>query len=109
MVYCKFCGEKLNEEGQCPNNHEFKKMCLNCAFCAEVEEAESGKSYFICSNEENKETAKEKMLKLLEENKGGYSVTNLEIAPLPIKRPELKCSKWELNDVVKDEVLGLFK
>ena len=108
MLYCKFCGEPLNEGGKCPNNHAFKKMCMNCAHLGAIEDAETGKASLVCMNEENKKAALEKMLKLLEGSKSGYAVKTLEIEPVPLKKPELKCGKWELSPVVREEVLDMF-
>ena len=52
--------------------------------------------------------ASEKMMKLLEENGGGYSVKVLEIEPVPLKAETKKCGKWKLSDEVKDAVLSMF-
>jgi hypothetical protein len=110
MEYCKFCGEKLNAEGKCPNNHEFKKMCINCAFIGETEpDAESGKKSLVCMNEDNKKAALSKMMDAIKEAGGGYSVKTLEIEPVPLKKPNLKCARWELSEDVKNAALELFK
>lgn len=109
MVYCNLCGEKLGEDGKCPNNHVFKKMCLNCACLGSTEnDGESGKAALVCLSEENKKEAMEKMLTILKENGGGYSVKNLEIEPVPLKKPELKCKRWSLSEAAREEVLNLF-
>ena len=110
MLYCKFCGAQLDEEGKCPNDHSFKKMCINCEFCGESEpDEETGKKNLVCLNEENKAAALDKMLNLLKENGGGYSVKALEIEPVPLKKVTLKCGKWSLSEDAKEEVLALFK
>lgn len=101
--YCIFCGEKLDENGACCNNHEFKKMCLNCTFCTSTE----GSLY--CGNDENKEAALNKMLELIKKESGGYSVKNLEIEPVALKKPTLKCGKWELSEQVLNKIKALFK
>ena len=106
--YCKFCGEPLNEEGKCPNGHEFKKMCLNCIYCTE-DISDEENATFLCMNEENKKNALNKMLELLKKEGGGYAVKNLEIEPVPLKKPTLKCGKWELDETVMREILGMFK
>ena len=106
--YCKFCGEPLNEEGKCPNGHEFKKMCLNCIYCTEeVTDGEDG--HLFCMNAENKKNALNKMLELLNKEGNGYAVKTLEIEPVPLKRPTLKCGSWELDETLVREILGFFK
>ena len=110
LTYCRLCGEKVELDGKCPNSHEFKKMCINCAFIGETAADDvSEKKSLVCMNEENRKEALNKMLKILEENGGGYTVKNLEIEPVPLKKPTLKCGKWCLSEEVKEEVLALFK
>ena len=101
--YCIFCGEKLDENGVCKNSHEFKKMCLNCSFCSESENG------LVCGNEENKQNALNKMLETIKKECGGYAVKSLEIEPVVLKKPTLKCGKWALSDAILREVVGLFK
>ena len=110
MYYCKFCGEPLDENGKCPNGHEAKKMCINCEFCGETEPDEaSGKISLVCTNEENRKAALEKMMGLLKENGGGYAVKVLEIEPVPLKKVTLKCGKWRLSDDAASEWMAMFK
>lgn len=102
--YCRFCGETLNEEGLCPNGHEFKKMCVNCIYCNEDAE-----DTLVCMNEDNKKAALNKMLELLKSEGGGYAVKTLEIEPVPLKKPTLKCGRWELDETIVKDVIGMFK
>jgi len=95
---CVFCGEPLNEDGVCENIHSFKKMCLNCQFCDGM----------YCQNEDNKQKALEKMLETLKKESGGYSVKTLEIEPLPLKKPALKCSNWALSENIRVQLPALF-
>ena len=105
--YCIICGEPLNEEGHCPNGHEFKKMCLNCRFCGRLDK---NTDELVCLNEDNKKAAMDKMLELLSKEGGGYSVKKLEIEPVPLKKPSLKCGKWEVDKLrVSEHVFTLFK
>jgi hypothetical protein len=109
MITCKYCGEALNADGTCPNKHEFKKMCLNCGFLGDTAADEvSGKKALICTNEENKNAAYEKLMDILKKEANGYEVSKLEIKPVPLKKPELKCPKWELSKAVKEEILNMF-
>ena len=36
------------------------------------------------------------------------TVDNIEISPLPIKKPTRKCKQWELNENVKNNLVDLF-
>ena len=101
--FCIFCGEKLDENGNCKNNHEYKAMCLNCAHVINVD------GNLCCGNEKNLETVKNKMLEAAKSVSNGYDVTNLEIKPLPLKAPNKKCGEWVLNDAVLDLIKGMFK
>ena len=101
---CKFCGEPLNEEGLCPNEHVFKKMCLNCTSCGKNEDGE-----LVCKNEANLKSAFDKIMAAVKDAAQAYSVKNLEIAPLPLKKPTNKCGLWELSADVITEIAGMFK
>lgn len=106
-TYCIYCGEKLGKDGNCPNNHKLKKMCLNCEFLGETEEdPETGKKSLICTNEENKKYAMDRMMKMLEENGGGYSVKVLEIEPVPLKTETKKCGKWRLSRAIEEQLVN---
>ena len=97
--YCPLCGSEFID-GACPNDHSFKKMCLNCAWLSENEAGE-----LVCSNEQNQKDAAEKVrASIIKESDIGYSIKNLafELSPLPLKKPTLKCGKWTL-DVEKIE------
>ena len=102
--FCKFCGEPLNEEGLCPNGHVFKKMCLNCTSCGKNEDGE-----LVCKNATNLKSAYDKIMAAVKDAAQAYAVKNLEISPLPLKKPTSKCGNWELNDEIVTELVGLFK
>lgn len=102
-LYCTLCGEPLNENGQCQNDHKFKKMCINCQF---VRENEDGS--MVCVNEENLNAVKEKMLSAASGVTDSYAVVKFEIEAQPLKNPVKKCGKWVLNDETKEKVLNLF-
>ena len=99
---CNLCGTELNEEGKCPNNHTFKKMCLNCAFLKRENDA------LLCGNDENACGMLDKIRDAANKVCNGYEITGIDIKPLPLKKPELKCGKWELSEEVKNQVLTLF-
>lgn len=101
--FCKFCGTPL-EDGVCPNGHNFKKMCINCADCGVDADGK-----FVCKNEDNLKTAFEKIMEAASGVTEAYVVKNLEILPVPLKKPTLKCGKWTLNDGIKKELETLFK
>ena len=95
---CVFCGEELDDKGLCMNTHTFKKMCLNCEWCENM----------TCQNEDNKKKALKKMLETLKNEGGGYAVKTLEIEPLPLKKPTLKCQNWTLSAVILNKLPELF-
>lgn len=89
MNRCIFCGETLNEQGICPNAAQhFKPMCINCQFCTCHEDG------CICNNEDNKNDAVQKLIQTYE---GGYKITSVELAPIPLKDPTKKCKRHQLN------------
>ena len=102
--FCKFCGEPLNEDGQCPKGHVFKKMCLNCTSCDKNEEGK-----LVCKNETNLKSAFDKIMEAVKGAAQSYTVKNLEIAPLPLKTPVNKCGLWELNPEIVTEITESFK
>ena len=104
---CVYCGEPLDDEGVCENVHTFKKMCINCAYCTE-ELSDDENGTLFCGNEVNKKNALNKMLETLKKEGGGYAVKTLEIEPLPLKKPTLKCSNWELRKDILDSLTDLF-
>lgn len=100
--YCKFCGT-ATEGGACPNEHAFKKMCVNCAHSKEEDEQ------YFCHNEENMNNALQKVNEAIKN--AGVEAYKVEVSlqPVALKKPTLKCGKWELSDDVLAEVKGLFK
>ena len=74
---CKLCGQEM-ENGVCPVDHSFKKMCLNCQ-----DVSDKGEGTYLCTNADNLNAALEKM-KAAAEKIGGYSIENIEIKPLPL-------------------------
>ena len=101
---CRLCGSEKSE-GSCPNDHSFKKMCLNCEFAVRLEE--DGDLY-RCTNEENLNSAKEKMLAAATKENASYTITSFDIEPVPLKRPTLKCGKWVLSEEVRGALEKLF-
>ena len=79
---CVFCGEELDDKG----------LCMN----------------MTCQNEDNKKKALKKMLETLKNEGGGYAVKTLEIEPLPLKKPTLKCQNWTLSAVILNKLPELF-
>lgn len=77
----------LTGEGAYP---VFKKMCLNCEFIS----TEDGGETCVCTNEENKAAAVEKLKAALPE---GYEISTIELKPRPLKAVIKKCGKWTLN------------
>ncbi len=102
--YCPLCGSAL-ENGICPNHHETKAMCLNCTFCREQEDGE-----VVCDNSDNLKDAREKLLaSFASQQANGYAIKKLdvEIEPLPLKKPTLMCNRWKLNtELVVDAFLN---
>ena len=99
--YCVLCGS-TKVDGICPNQHTFKKMCLNCAFLGPNEEGKP-----LCLNETNMKNVLDKMHAALSEF-GGYNVTRLEVEPVPLKNPTKKCGEWALSEEVKEKLTELF-
>lgn len=99
---CVFCGEDL-EAGTTPlEHHQFKKMCVNCQHCEMV----SGG--YVCQNEENKNTVLTKMKEAASAITEAYKLVNIEISPLPLKKPKGKCKYWTLSEEVKQRMESLF-
>ena len=101
--YCKFCGS-VTEEGVCPNDHDFKKMCINCSDSI----TEDGETFF-CNNAANKEAAQKKIEDAI--NAAGVNTYTVEYAlhPVALKKPTLKCGQWTLSEDVVEDLKGLFK
>lgn len=100
--YCSLCGQEF-VDGKCPTNHHFKQMCLNCEYC------KWENNELVCCNEENALNAIEKMKDAAKKVVGSYDIINLEVKPLPLKKPELKCSQWALSEDMIGKIVGLFK
>lgn len=104
--FCKFCGTELNELGACSNVHNAnRKMCVNCSF---VKITDDG---YLCSNEDNMENARKKIIEAANSAAGCYSIDNInfDIKPLPLKRPTGKCTLWELNKDIVNEFIKSFE
>ena len=101
--YCKFCGKELNEAGCCANEHFFKKMCVNCAHRTEMNDQ------YFCNSEENMQNALQKVQEAIK-NAGveAYKV-EFTLQPVALKKPTLKCPKWELGEDVLLELRERFK
>lgn len=98
MNRCVFCGEILNEQGICPNAAQhFKPMCLNCIHCSCHEDG------CICDNDENRNDAVQKLIQSYE---GGYKITSVELAPIPLKDPTKKCKRHQLDTTTLLDVLS---
>lgn len=99
---CVFCGEDL-EEGKTPiEHHQFKKMCVNCQHCEMVAGG------YVCQNEDNKATVLNKMKEAASAITEAYRLVNIEISPLPLKKPKGKCKYWTLSEEVKQRMETLF-
>lgn len=103
--FCVLCGEALNEEGNCPKEHVFKKMCINCAWLNTVDGNQ------VCTNSKNMENARKKILDAARNAAEGYSISNLklDLNPLPLKKPTLKCGEWLLSELVLTNIKNSFK
>ena len=99
---CIFCGEELEEGKTSLEHHQFKKMCVNCQHCEMV----SGG--YVCQNEENKKTVLTKMKDAASAITEAYKLVNIEISPLPLKKPKGKCKYWSLSEEVKQRMESLF-
>ena len=99
---CKLCGSEM-ENGVCPVDHKFKKMCINCQ---DISHSDDGLSR--CSNPDNMKAALDKMVAAAEKV-GGYVIENIEIKPLPLKTLTSKCGNWSLSSDVRASLEELFK
>lgn len=101
-AFCNFCGQKLVDD-KCPNNHEFKKMCLNCAYL---------NSEHYCTNNDVMELVRNNILKEIEDKNislGNFNIANIDLTPTPVKSPTKRCSKWELNNEIINSIIANFK
>lgn len=101
MGNCILCGTELTAEGTCGNSHAFKKMCLNCHYLGTNEDGER-----VCTNEVNLQNAKEKMKAALPV---GYMLKELEIAPIPLKKPTARCGEWKISQETIDQLIASFE
>ena len=97
--YCPLCGSELVNE-VCPNiDTHFKPMCLNCESCKIDEDGNT----YRCYSEVNMNNAIKKIKDALPDF--GYDVVQLK--PLPIKKPSLKCSIWSPDtDLIKATMMS---
>ena len=100
--FCVFCGEELTEGITSLEHHNFKKMCVNCKHCEMVANG------YVCQNEDNKNTVLNKMKDAATAITEAYKLVNIEIAPLPLKKPKGKCKYWSLSEEVKQRMEQLF-
>lgn len=100
---CVLCGEQLADGTSSFEHHEFKKMCINCEHCEYVE------GNYLCKNDENKNAILNKMREAASAVTEAYKVTNMDIAPLPLKKPLSKCKHWSLSEEVRNRMETLFK
>jgi hypothetical protein len=67
---------------------------------------EGGAIGLYCVNEENMNDTIAKM----KEQLGGYTIKNLELNPLPLKKPVMKCNRWSLEPAnIVSTVLSVIK
>lgn len=95
---CRLCGEPV--ENGC--NHQFKKMCINCAFVKT-----NAEGALVCGNETNMENALANVREAIK-NVNGYSITKMEVEPIALKNPTKKCGLWALSDEVVEYLKTLF-
>ena len=100
--FCVFCGEDLEEGKTSLEHHQFKRMCVNCTHCEMVSNG------YVCQNEENKNTVLTKMKEAASAITEAYKLVNIEISPLPLKKPKGKCKYWTLSEEVKQRMETLF-
>ena len=91
---CVFCGADL-VEGKCPNDHQMKRMCLNCSSCSFSDE-----SGYVCTNATVLEIGKEKTVA-----PEGYEIEVLELKHLKLKNPCKKCPQYELNRQLIEDIV----
>ena len=100
---CAYCGIEISEDGKCLNgNHNInKKMCVNCQHVRFTEDG------YFCAHEGNMADAKAKMVEAASSVSGGFPFT-IEVSPLPLKKPTLKCGNWALNKDIINEFIESF-
>lgn len=102
--YCFLCGEVKGDNG-CPQEHNFKKMCLNCSSMLLNEEGEP-----ICNNKANMEKKRASIEEAIKNASTGYTVNDLtfNLKPLALKKVTSKCGEWDLNDEVLNAIKEMF-
>ena len=104
---CIFCGNPLNEENKCINEHYVlnKKMCLNCEYLKNEDAS------VVCTNTVNMENARNKIIEAAKAAAGNYSIDGMvfELKPLPLKKPSVKCPQWELNNNIINSFVESFQ
>jgi hypothetical protein len=63
---------------------------------------------YVCQNEDNKTTVLNKMKEAASAITEAYKLVNIEISPLPLKKPKGKCKYWTLSEEVKQRMETLF-
>jgi hypothetical protein len=87
--YNIFTGEEIQQEGFVP---PFKKMCVNCKFCAV--DGSSGCLY-TCVNESVMESGKKKILESVPD---GFEIEELKLKPMKLKNPTKRCGQHALDE-----------
>lgn len=103
MSNCILCGDEVLEGDVC-GGHKFKKMCINCEFSVKNEDGT-----YTCNNEDNLKATKEKMIEAAKAISSSYEIKDFEIAPLPLKKPLLKCKSWNLSPYVWEVLMNSFE
>lgn len=106
---CNLCGFPLNEEGKCSVNHNLKRMCLNCGNCGTI--SENGEDKLVCTSSVNMQKAKDRALAAIKESIAGYelaTIPEIDIKPVPLRKPTSKCDQWLLSEDIKDSIESYF-
>lgn len=101
---CPICGREVESDGRCPVCDAHKKMCLNCMHCKEGDDNE-----LYCRNEENLNDAISRAKEAIGEIKGYSLVSNIEMAPIALKKPSSKCARWSLKTELIDRFVESFE
>lgn len=99
---CAYCGIEMGEDGKCINAHNTnKKMCVNCQYVQFNDEG------YFCAHDGNMADAKAKMIEAANSVSNGFPFT-IEVSPLPLKKPTLKCGNWVLSENIVYEFKNSF-